>query len=142
MLIRPSVLNTAAPITAALALGIALQPSTAEARCDSTFRLPMGNLPRECQQSAGSDDLAEGIAFDSSGGRGEEYTYEIELLSGGLATGILLDQFGEIVRARDDQDASFCPLVLDFFPDDGEADGNFCVVRIANSATHFQVSAD
>jgi hypothetical protein len=137
---RPIAPIKAAPITAVgLALAVALQAFPASARCDSTFDLPMGLVPRTCQDLDNSGDLAEGIAFDSSGDRGEEYSYQIELLSGSLATGLLLDDDGELVRA---QDGGSCPLVLDFFPDDGENDNDFCEVRIINSAAAFQVVAE
>lgn len=124
---------------AGLALAVALQAPGASARCDSTFNLPMGLNPRQCRDLDNSGDLARGIAFDSSGGRGERYTYEIELLSGSLATGLLLDEDGDIVDAADGGD---CPAILDFFPDDGEDDGDTCEVRVANSAVAFQVVAE
>jgi hypothetical protein len=92
MLSKPSTSITAA----ALAITVALQASIASARCDSTFNLPMGINPRECLDRDGSGDLAEGIAFDSSGDRGETYSYDIELLSGSLATGLLLDANGDM----------------------------------------------
>lgn len=134
MFIKPTSITAAA-----LAITVALQASTASARCDSTFRLPMGNSPRECRDLDGSGDLAEGIAFDSSGDRGTEYSYEIELLSGSLATGLLLDANGDLVVARD---GGSCPLVLDFFADDGVNDNDACEVRVANSAAAFQVVAE
>jgi hypothetical protein len=134
MLIRPS----APTVATALALAVALLAPTARARCDSTFNLPMGLTPRECRDLHNSGDLAEGIAFDSSGD-GSEFSYEIELLSGSLATGLLLDEDGDVVAARD---GGSCPLVLDFFPDDGVNDNDFCDVRVANSAVAFQVVAE
>ena len=140
MLDRPIAPIKSAPITAVgLALAVALQAFPASARCDSTFDLPMGLVLRKCQDLDNSGDLAEGIAFDSSGDRGEEYSYEIELLSGSLATGLLLDDDGELVRA---QDGGSCPLVMDFFPDDGVNDNDFCDLRVANSAAAFQVVAE
>jgi hypothetical protein len=135
MLSKPSTSITAA----ALAITVALQASVASARCDSTFNLPMGINSRECLDRDGSGDLAEGIAFDSSGNRGEKYSYDIELLSGSLATGLLLDASGDLVVA---QDGGSCPLVLDFFADDGVNDSDFCEVRVANSAAAFQVVAE
>jgi hypothetical protein len=140
MLKRPIAPSKAAPISAVgLAFAVTLQALPASARCDSTFDLPMGFVPRKCQDLDNSGDLAEGVADDSSGDRGEEYSYQIELLSGSLATGLLLDDDGEIVRA---QDGGHCPLVLDFFPNDGVDDSNFCDLRVANSAAAFQVVAE
>jgi len=125
-------------LATALVAGLHAQPASAE--CIAQFRIPTSLGGSICTPVDGSGDSATGNAFDSSGGNGTEYSYNIELDSGSItAIGILLD---EDLRAVQNEDGENCPQVEDRVAGDGDGDGNFCEVSFAFAAVTYFVFAD